>query len=95
MKLICRLVQSMPPSDFIWVTNQQRVSINGAAAKIRARGGYYNKKLESILTDKLSLQNLRFQPLIQIFFHPKPLRIILVSLTNMVQVEGYDRIIVE
>jgi hypothetical protein len=53
---ICHLVQSMPPSDFIWVTNQQQVTINGAAAEIWARGGHYNKKPESILSKKLSFK---------------------------------------
>lgn len=54
MKSICQLVQSMPPSGFIWVTNQQRVFSNGVAAGIWARGGYYNKKSESIFTEKIA-----------------------------------------
>jgi len=48
MESICRLVQSMPPSNFIWVTNQQQVFSKGAAAEIWARGGYYKKKSTSI-----------------------------------------------
>ena len=57
MESICRLVQSMPPSDFIWVTDQQRVFYKGAAANIWARGGQYKKKLESILTERLAFRN--------------------------------------
>jgi len=56
MESICRLVQSIPPSDFIWVTNQQRVFDKGAAAEIWARGGYYNKKPESILIEKYAFK---------------------------------------
>jgi len=56
MKSICHLVQSMPPSNFIWVTNQQRVFMNGAAAEIWARGGHYKKKPKSILTKKYTFK---------------------------------------
>jgi hypothetical protein len=54
MESICRLVQSLPPSDFIWVTDQQRIFNNGVASEIWARGGQYKKKPESILTKKLA-----------------------------------------
>jgi hypothetical protein len=48
MESICRLVQSVPPSDFIWVSNQQQAFSKGTAAEIWARGGDYKKKLQSI-----------------------------------------------
>ena len=48
MESICRLVQSISPSGFIWVTNQQQVFSKGAAAEIWAKGGYYKKKPQSI-----------------------------------------------
>ncbi len=56
MKSICQLAQSMPPSNFIWVTNQQTVFNKGVAAEIWARGGHYNKNPESILSKKLSFK---------------------------------------
>jgi len=63
MESICHLVQSMPPSNFIWVTNQQRVFIHGGAAEIWARGGHYMKKLESILTEKFMFNTPGFKNL--------------------------------
>jgi hypothetical protein len=56
MKSICQLVQSMPPSNFIWVTNQQTVFNKGVAAEIWARGGHYNRKPESIISKKLAFK---------------------------------------
>lgn len=56
MESICRLIQSIPPSDFIWVTNQQQIFNKGVAAEIWARGGQYKKKLESILTERLAFK---------------------------------------
>ena len=46
---LCRLVQGMPPSDFIWLTDQEKMFSQGLHAKIWARGGRYDKSLESIL----------------------------------------------
>jgi hypothetical protein len=46
---LCRLVQRMPPSDFVWLTDQDRVLGNGLAAPIWARGGRLNASPESIL----------------------------------------------
>lgn len=46
---LCRLVQRMPPSDFVWLTDQDRVLGNGLAAPIWARGGRLNSPPDSIL----------------------------------------------
>ena len=39
MSAICSLVREMPPSDFIWVTEKDRMFEGGMAAEIWARGG--------------------------------------------------------
>ena len=39
MASICRLVQGMPPSDFIWVSDQDRMFAQGLGDNIWARGG--------------------------------------------------------
>ena len=49
MKAVCKLVQRMPPSDFIWATTRDRMDKNGLSAKIWARGGRREKAPESIL----------------------------------------------
>jgi hypothetical protein len=49
MKAVCKLVQRMPPSDFIWATTRDQMDKNGLSAKIWARGGRYEKAPESIL----------------------------------------------
>jgi len=54
MKKICDLVARMPPSDFIWLTDQERMFSQGLSAEIWARGGKYHKPSESILGPKLS-----------------------------------------
>jgi len=56
MKSICDLVQDMPPSNFIWVANQERMFSHGVSAEIWARGGNYDKPLESILSQKLAFE---------------------------------------
>jgi hypothetical protein len=49
MKAICELVQSMPPSDFIWATTHEQIDRRGLSAPIWARGGRSEKPPESIL----------------------------------------------
>ncbi|MDY6839487.1 MAG: replication-relaxation family protein [Thermodesulfobacteriota bacterium] len=49
MTLLCRLALKMPPSDFVWVTEQGRMFAHGLSAEIWARGGRYQSPLESIL----------------------------------------------
>ena len=46
---LSRLVREMPPSDFIWLTDQERMFSHGLAAKIWARGGHTDDPPESIL----------------------------------------------
>jgi hypothetical protein len=57
MKAICNLVQEMPPSNFIWVTDQKRMFSHGISAEIWARGGRYEKPTESILGHKLAFES--------------------------------------
>lgn len=56
MKKICNLAQQMPPSDFIWITDQRQMFLQGISAEIWARGGRYHNPPESILGPKLSFQ---------------------------------------
>jgi hypothetical protein len=46
---LCRLVQEMPPSDFIWLTEQGQMFADGVASEIWARGGKLETPQESIL----------------------------------------------
>ena len=46
---LCRLVQEMPPTDFIWLTEQGRMFTDGIFAAIWARGGKLDHPSESIL----------------------------------------------
>ena len=54
MKSLCKLIQEMPPSDFIWLTDQEQMFAQGIAANIWIRGGHQQKALESILGKRLS-----------------------------------------
>ena len=49
MAEICRLVQEITPSNFIWVADQERMFAQGLADAIWARGGNQNGSQESIL----------------------------------------------
>jgi hypothetical protein len=51
---LCRLVQEMPPSDFIWLTDQQRMFTHGLSAKIWARSGKQDSNRESILGNEMA-----------------------------------------
>jgi hypothetical protein len=46
---LCRLVQEMPPSDFIWLGDQEKMFSQGLSAKIWARGGRIKDPAQSIL----------------------------------------------
>jgi len=46
---LCRLAREMPPSDFIWLTDQGRMFSHGLADKIWARGGRNEAPPQSIL----------------------------------------------
>lgn len=52
MAAICRLIQQMPPSDFIWVTDQERMFSHGLSAEIWARGGKNDDPQQSIMGSK-------------------------------------------
>ena len=55
-KRICELVQEMPPSDFIWITDQDQMFAHGVSAGIWTRGGRHHKPPESILGPKLAFE---------------------------------------
>ena len=46
---LCRLVQAMPPSGFVWLTDERRMFEHGVSAAIWARGGRDRDNLQSIL----------------------------------------------
>ena len=46
---LCQFVQSMPPSDFVWLTDQERMLAHGVGSAVWARGGHLDAPLESIL----------------------------------------------
>jgi hypothetical protein len=48
-KVLCRLVREMPPSDFVWLTDQHSMFSKGISANIWARGGRHNNPPQSIL----------------------------------------------
>lgn len=54
LRALSRLVVSMPPSDFIWLTNRNRMFLSGLASNIWARGAQLEKQLQSILGKKVS-----------------------------------------
>jgi hypothetical protein len=51
---LCRLAKAMPPSDFVWLTDQEQMFSCGVSADIWARGGRHDETLQSILGPKLS-----------------------------------------
>ncbi len=53
---ICNLIQSIPPSDFIWVTTMEQMFSHGLSGKIWVRGGRRNAPEESILGSELACQ---------------------------------------
>ncbi|MFA6175616.1 MAG: hypothetical protein WC765_03440, partial [Phycisphaerae bacterium] len=46
---LCKLTQEMEPSDFIWLTEQNRLFTDGAFAKIWVRGGNLQTAQRSII----------------------------------------------
>jgi len=53
---LCRLVREMPPSDFIWLTEQGKMFSQGLAAKIWSRGGKIDDLPQSIIGPKLACE---------------------------------------
>ena len=54
---ICRLIQQMPPSDFIWVTDQKQMFSHGLSAEIWARGGKIDAPPQSIMGPKSACES--------------------------------------
>jgi hypothetical protein len=54
LKTLCQLTASMPPSDFIWLSDRDRLFSSGLADKIWARGGALDRQLCAII-GKLSV----------------------------------------
>ena len=53
---LSRLVQEMPPSDFIWLTNQEEMFSHGLSAEIWARGGKTDSPRQSIIGSNLAIK---------------------------------------
>ncbi len=53
---LSRLVQEMPPSDFIWFTNQEKMFTGGLSAEIWVRGGEIDHPPQSIMGSDLATQ---------------------------------------
>lgn len=53
---LSRLVQEIPHSDFIWLTDQEEMFSHGSAAEIWARGGRNDQPPQSILGPKLACE---------------------------------------
>jgi len=51
---LCRLVREMPPSDFIWLAEEEKMFSNGLSARIWARGGQEQAQPQSILGSELA-----------------------------------------
>ena len=51
---LCRLVQETPPSDFVWLSDQDRMFAQGVSADIWARGGKLDAPPESIVGQAMS-----------------------------------------
>ncbi len=56
MNSLCRLVQEMSPSDFIWLTDQREMFSHGLSANIWARGGRNQDPPQSILGPRLACE---------------------------------------
>ena len=51
---LCRLVRQMPPSDFVWLTDQVSLFAEGITAPIWARGGHLDSPPQSIVGPQFS-----------------------------------------
>ncbi|MCG6880956.1 MAG: replication-relaxation family protein [Deltaproteobacteria bacterium] len=51
---LSRLVREMPPSDFIWLTNQGEMFSHGLASEIWVRGGKIDQPAQSIIGSNLA-----------------------------------------
>jgi len=53
---LSHLVKEMPPSDFIWLANQEKMFSEGLAAEIWVRGGKIESPPQSIIGPNLAIQ---------------------------------------
>lgn len=53
---LCRFVQTLPDTDFIWLADQSQMFECGLSSNIWVRGGKYEDPRESILGSKLSIE---------------------------------------
>ena len=51
---LCRVTRETPPSDFVWLTNHERMFECGLSAEIWVRGGLMDEPPESILGPRLT-----------------------------------------
>jgi hypothetical protein len=56
MKSICDLVQQIPHSEFIWITDQQKMFAHGIGAEIWSKNGQYENHPQSILGPRLAFE---------------------------------------
>jgi response regulator of citrate/malate metabolism len=56
LKALCRLVLEMPPTDFVWLADQESMFSKGLSATIWARGGRHNNPRQSILGRNLATE---------------------------------------
>jgi len=54
LNALCKLVREMPPTDFVWLADQDQMFSNGLSAEIWVRGGKDNEQLQSVLGHKLT-----------------------------------------
>lgn len=54
---LCRLVRETPPSDFVWLTDQDHLFARGLHAPIWARGGRIDSPLQSMLGSEMPAPN--------------------------------------
>jgi len=54
MESLCRLVEGLPPSDFVWLTHESLLLDHGISGKIWTRGGRLDSPPESILGPSLA-----------------------------------------
>jgi hypothetical protein len=54
MKSLCSFVKNMPPSNFIWIMDQDQMFRKGLFGNIWVKGGLTGKPLESIIGKELS-----------------------------------------
>jgi hypothetical protein len=62
LNALCKVVRDMPPSGFVWLTDQEQLFAAGVGAKIWTRGGRHDTALQSILGSAIACST-RLPPL--------------------------------